>query len=89
MSLVDRVVPLDHSVTVTGSDTVDLAQWPTQGILVDTSGTLKVSYPNGTTDTMTLTAGIWHSMAVRRIWSTGTSATGLHAGYNTEARENW
>jgi len=71
-----------YSVTVApGSFDAALANGVTRAILVDVDGALAVQYANGLTDTITLVAGIWHPMYVTRINTTGTTATGIHAGY--------
>jgi len=54
---------------------------PTRAILVDVAGNVKVTFLDGTTDTVALIAGVWHLMQVNVIWATGTTATGIHAGY--------
>ena len=70
------------SVTVApGSFDAALANGVTRAILVDVGGALAVQYANGLTDTITLVAGLWHPMYVTRINTTGTTATGIHAGY--------
>jgi len=70
------------SVTVaTGSFNAALANGVTRAILVDEGGDLTVQYANGLTDTIALAAGIWHPMYVSRINTSGTTATGIHAGY--------
>ncbi len=53
----------------------------TRALLVDVAGAVKVTYADGLADTVTLVAGVWHPMQVKIVWSTGTTATGLHAGY--------
>ena len=71
------------SVTVpTGSFDAALANGVTRAILVDVAGAVTVQYAGGgLTDTLTLAAGIWHPMYVTRINTSGTTATGIHAGY--------
>jgi hypothetical protein len=49
--------------------------------LVGVAGNVKVMYENGTVDTVYLAAGLWHGMYVLRVYSTDTTATGIHAGY--------
>lgn len=63
------------------SDSVDLTNGPARALLVAAEGNVKVNYRTGVTDTVFLAAGIWHPMAVSRVWSTGTDATGVKAGY--------
>lgn len=70
------------SVTVpTGSFGAALANGVTRAILVDVGGAVTVQYANGLTDSPVLAAGIWHPMYVTRINTSGTTATGIHAGY--------
>lgn len=64
------------------SDTIDLATGITKGIWVDVSGTLKVKLASGSDITLaSVIAGTWHPMSVIRVYATGTSATGIKAGY--------
>jgi hypothetical protein len=65
------------SETITASDSTDIIV--TRGILVDVGGNVKLTFSNGDVDTLTLVAGMPYSFSVTRIWSTGTTATGLHA----------
>ncbi len=67
------------SVAITPSDSTTIAA--TRGVLVDAEGAIKVTFVDGLVDTVNLTAGAWHPMQVKVIWSTGTTATGIHAGY--------
>lgn len=75
------IAPILYSQTITADDSADLTPAPCRAILVNVAGAVKVSYPGGISDTLTLAAGIWHPMQVSRIWSTGTTATGIHAGW--------
>ena len=68
-----------RSLAITPSDSTSID--PTRGLLVDVAGAVKVTYIDGATDTVSLAAGVWHPMQVAVIWSTGTTATGIHAGY--------
>lgn len=67
------------SAAITPNDTTTIT--PTRAILVDVEGAVKVTYADGMVDTVNLTSGSWHPMSVKIIWSTGTTATGIHAGY--------
>lgn len=71
------------SYAVSPSDSVDLPNGVTTGILVDTAGAVKVTYKDGTVSEVYLIAGQWHLMEVTRIWATtvGTIAQGIEAGY--------
>lgn len=74
------------AITVTTSDTVNLA-FPTgttytRGVYVAVTGALKADMADGTTATFTgLAAGIVHPLGVKRIYATGTTATGILALY--------
>jgi len=67
------------TVPVTPADS-DLADGPTRGIMVTEDGTVAVTYVNGRTDTIQLSAGMVHPISVIRIRSGGT-ATGIKAAY--------
>lgn len=69
------------TVAVTPSDTVDLPNGVTRAIMVGADGSLAVTYANGTSDTIYLIAGVVHPIQVLRVKSTGTTATGVKAGY--------
>ena len=71
--------PITGSVAITPSDSTDLAI-TTRGILVDVAGNVKVTFVDDTTDTVNLAASMWHGMRVKRVWATGTTATGIHGG---------
>jgi hypothetical protein len=66
-----------NSYAVTPSDSVDLPSAPTEAITCQVAGTVKVTYQDGTIDTIGLAAGIWQTMRVKRVWATGTTATGI------------
>ena len=71
--------PVIGSAAVTTSDTVDLPKIP-RALWVDVGGNIKVTLLDGTTDTFTVLAGLL-PFCVRRVWATGTTATGIHALY--------
>jgi hypothetical protein len=71
--------PIVYSKAVTAHDTNQIDSC--RALLVGTSGDVKVKYKNGVTDTVYLTAGMWHGMEVVQVYSTGTTASGIHAGY--------
>ena len=78
--MIEPISPIRHSLAVTPNDSTDLAT-PCRALLVGVAGNVKVTYENGVTDTVYLAAGLWHGMLIRRVWSTGTAATGICAGY--------
>jgi hypothetical protein len=59
----------------TPNDGVDLA-YVTRALIVGVDGNVKITDPDDVTDTYALTAGQW-SIRVKRVWLTGTTATGL------------
>ena len=73
------IAPINYSETVTAHDTNEID--PARGLLVGVAGDVKVKYTNGKEDTLYLAAGMWHAMQVKQVYSTGTTATGIHAGY--------
>jgi hypothetical protein len=76
-----RVVSIKRSYSVTPDDNNDLANGVTEGLLVSVAGDVKITYQTGVTATVSLAAGGWHPMNVKRVWSTDTTATGIEAGY--------
>lgn len=70
------------AVAVTPSDGADLARGTTKGLYIGGAGNVVVNLSNG--DTVTLTAiqvGVIHPISVKRVWATGTTATGIVAVY--------
>jgi len=62
---------------ITPDDNTDLSLLA-RGIYVGTSGDLKVTMADNTTVTFgSIAAGVVHPIAVKRVWSTGTSASGI------------
>lgn len=61
--------------SITPSDTVDLAVKP-KAITIAVGGAVKFTRLDGTTDTITLPAGVWPAQ-ISRLWATGTTATGF------------
>lgn len=74
------------ALNVTPSDTDNLA-FPsgthrTRGLYVAVTGDLAVEMVDGSTVTFTdIAAGVFHSIAVTKVLSTGTTATGIVALY--------
>lgn len=72
------------AVAVTPSDTVDIA-YPSgtrygRWIYVGGAGDLKVKLADGSDATFTaVSVGVFHPIAVTRVYSTGTTATGIIA----------
>lgn len=81
---VSNLEDVRRSYAVVASDTVDLPNGVCDALNVTTAGAYKVTYANGQLDSPYLTAGIWHPMQVKRVWSTGSVATaGIQAGYES------
>jgi len=59
----------------TTNDAADLPN-DTRWLIVGVAGTVKLTDGKGAVDTFTLPAGVFPILA-RRIWATGTTATGL------------
>ena len=71
---------ITNAVAVTPSDTDYLPA--TNSIYVGTTGDLAVEMLDGATVTFTgIAANVFHPLAVRRVLSTGTTATDIIAGY--------
>ena len=71
--------PSDPAATVfdiTPDDATDLAQITT-GINVATPGTVRVTTIDGTTADLSVVRGEIFPVQARRIWQTGTTATGI------------
>ena len=74
--------PVRRAFTITPDDDVDLAH-PTRGIYVGTSGDLMVTHQGDTVPVIypNLAAGMYHSMRVKKVWYTGTTAADVIGGY--------
>ena len=73
--------PLEGGFSVTPSDVNDLPR-KTTGIMVGESGDLRVMMANGNIVTwVAVAAGIIHPIQTIRVYSTGTTATGIVGGY--------
>lgn len=72
--------PITGAAAVTPNDSTDLAEL-TLALYIGVAGTLKVTMMDGTVVTYgAITAGR-HPLRVKRVWSTGTSATSIVAEY--------
>jgi hypothetical protein len=68
---------LSHAFAITKNDNANLAQ-STRGIYVGAAGDLKIDTTNGDTVTLVgLAAGVVHPIAAKKVYSTGTTATGI------------
>ena len=73
------LTPGQNAASVTPNDSTDLS-YCSRGVYVGAQGNLKVTLVGGDTVTFVgLAAGIVHPIRAMRIWSTGTTATGIIA----------
>ncbi len=70
--------PITGCYAITPSDTVDLQEVPIS-IYVGGAGSLKVTMYDDSVVTYPAIAAGRHNLRVKRVWATGTSATGLIA----------
>lgn len=75
-----NINPPKVGFSITPSDANDLAD-STRMIRVDGAGTLKVDMVGSGTLTFTMTAGEWLPICVKKVYSTGTTATGIVGFY--------
>lgn len=71
--------PSDPAITVfaiTPDDSKDLDQFTT-ALNVATLGTVRVTTVDGTTDEITIQPGVAFPIRAKRVWLSGTSATGI------------
>ena len=71
----------DWTLTVTPSDNDDISpdEGRCVGLFVETGGALTVVYENDKEDTVTLLGGQVWPFQVKRVKSTGITASGIHA----------
>ncbi len=71
-------ITYDGGVAVTASDGTNDPAGPFAGFHTGSGGTIKVSPLQGSALTLTnVPAGVIYSLAIQRVWSTGTTATGV------------
>lgn len=73
--------PASKGVAVTASDADDLTGGICRGLYVGVAGDIAVMWPDGTTGTVKAAANGYHPLRVRRVRSTGTTATDILALY--------
>lgn len=71
--------PFKGSIAVTPNDSTDIVE--SRGIIVDSAGAVKMTFADDSIDTITLAANVAYPYRVKRVWSTSTTATGIHAQY--------
>lgn len=70
--------PATLLAAITPDDSTDLAV-PSRALNVLQSGTVQLTTTGGTTATLYIAAGIGFPVRARRVWATGTTATGIVA----------
>lgn len=70
--------PASHLLAVTPSDATDLAQ-TSRALNVAQSGLVQVTTTGGSVATIYIAAGVPFPVRVTRVWSTGTTASGIVA----------
>lgn len=70
--------PINKSYPVIPDDANDLINGVTEAVICGAAGLLKLTYANGNIDTVGVQVGI-NRLRARRIWATGTTATGISA----------
>jgi hypothetical protein len=81
-SAATRIDGIYDASDVTPSNTVDLPDGPCRAIWVGVAGDVKITTLGGTDIVLpAMVAGMWHPQPAKRIFATGTTATGIKAGY--------
>lgn len=70
--------PVTGAFVVTPNDSTDIAE-VSMNLYIGTGGTLKVTMMDGSVVSYAAIAAGRHPLRVKRVWSTGTSATGIVA----------
>lgn len=78
---VDQTCSVSDLRAITPNDAADIPGGWARGLYVGVGGAVKVTTATGQAITLTgLAAGVWHPMAVTRVWVTGTTATSILVG---------
>lgn len=72
--------PAVNLIEITPNDTQDLSEF-SRALNVAVSGMVRVTTVRGDTATINIAAGIPFPVRVRRVWQTGTTASGICALY--------
>lgn len=73
--------PLGRMAAVTPNDSTNLTN-ETRALYVGTAGNVKITTVGGDAVTLpNLAAGVWHPIRAARVWSTGTTASDVIAGW--------
>lgn len=70
--------PAEHAQAITPSDTADT--FVSRGVMAATAGVIRVTLAgmaDGTSVNLTVAATLIYPLRIKRIWATGTTATGV------------
>lgn len=70
------------SKTITPSDSDGAVAPVCSALWVDVAGDLRLTFADGSVDTIVAPASTAIPFQVQKVWATGTTATGVHALYN-------
>jgi hypothetical protein len=73
---IDPTAPACDARAITPSDSSELDEI-TLGLNVATTGQVRVTTLNGTITDLTLNSGFFFPIRVSKVWTTGTTATGI------------
>jgi len=80
MATGSRIVPFQNAVVPTQSDVTNETN-PFRGLFVGTAGNVKFTTPNDQDITLKAAAGTLLPFEMKRVWSTGTTASDLVGGW--------
>lgn len=79
---VGAIMPIVRARSVTPTDSTDLPLTPTKGIIVTADGNLEVVFADDTSEVVIpVLAGVVYPFAVKQVFNTNTTATGIFALY--------
>ena len=78
----------DSAVAVTQSDSTDDTAGPFSGLGCQVAGLAKVTTIKGTTVTVSLAVGAILPIAVKRVWTSVTTATGIYGTHANPYKGN-
>jgi hypothetical protein len=76
-------ITYEDMADVTASDSAAVPGNVAAGFGADVAGTITFTTLLGSKHTRTILAGLIYNIAVKQIWSTGTTATGLYVVYQS------
>lgn len=72
-----QAITYEDVISLTQSDTTADPAGPFAAFMVNVAGNVKITTIRGSAVTITVLAGLVYTVAFSRMWSTGTTATGL------------